>query len=284
MRTNNNLNILPFYDSLEEQNHKKSYAYNSIYTLIAEDSKLLPFQINRPHLGLPVNKLLLWNLDTGTSVNILSEATASGLNVKQFAGEGYDLIISPSLLIFPTLVMQPGQYYLELGDTDKTWYSEVFTVVTNLSQFLKIEYSDNAAIQYTGGHIDYSDQYRNFLYVQSEIGKPDYNFEEEAQKRDGYTFIEKQISEKKYKFEFLAPEFLCDALRIVRMHDFIKIYYQGKTYDVENIIFEPKWKEQGDLAIMEVEFECDTIIKKIGRGYVPGSTDFNNDFNNDYKL
>lgn len=284
MRTNNNLNILPFYDSVEEQNHKKPYAFNSIYTLIAENHKLLPFQINRPHLGLVVNKLLLWNLSTGTSLNILAEATASGLNVKQFAADGYDLIISPSLLIFPSLVIQPGQYYLELGDSGKTWFSEIFTVVANLSQYLKIEYSDNANIYYTGGHIDYSNQYRNFVYVQSEIGKPEYEFEEEAQKRDGYTFVEKQISEKKYKFEFLAPEFLCDALRIVRMHDFIKIIYQGKTYDVENIIFEPKWKEQGDLAVMEVEFECDTIIKKIGRGYIPGGSDFNNDFNNDYKL
>ena len=30
---NNSLSILPFYESLEEQNHRKSYAYGETYPL-----------------------------------------------------------------------------------------------------------------------------------------------------------------------------------------------------------------------------------------------------------
>lgn len=282
--TNNNLNILPFYDSIYEQNHRKSYAYGDIFSLVCSNSKLLPFQIVRKHkAGAPVTKLMLYNLDTGVQVNILSEAVAAGLNTKEFAGNNYDLIINPSALVFPNLKNSKGLYYLEISDGTNTWFSEVFTVVDNLADFMKLEYWDNDNLEYKGGHIDYGAPFKNYCYIKSEIGKPEYPFEEEAQKRDGYTFIEKQISEKKYKFEFPAPEYLCDAFRIVRMHDFINIHFAGKTYNVENIIFEPKWKDQGNIAIMEVEFECDTVLKKTGKGVVQTGGDFNNDFNNDFK-
>lgn len=282
MIPNNNLNILPFYSSLNEQDHRKFYAYGHIYTLIAPNSKLLPFQINREHIANAISTALLINFETGASINILSELTGAGLHIKQFVSDGYDLIVNPSALIFPILQITDGKYYLQIGDGINTWYSEVFTVVTDLSKYLKIEYWDSGQIAYTGGHIDYTNPYKNYCYLQTEIGKPEYPFEEEAQQRDGYIFIEKQISEKKYKFEFLAPEYLCDALRVVRMHDYINIYFKGKKYSVENIIFDPKWREQGNLAVMEVEFECDTIIKKIGRGVVTTGGDYNNDYNDDY--
>lgn len=283
MIPNNNLNILPFYSSLDEQDHRKFYAYGHIYTLISPNSKLLPFQINRETRANSITVARLWNLETGTFIDILSELNASGLNIKQFASDGYDLIINPSAMIFPSLQIDAGKYYVQIADGIDNWYSEVFTVVTDLNKYLRLEYWDSANIAYTGGHVDYSAPFRNYCYLQTEIGKPEYPFEEEAQQRDGFIFIEKQISEKKYKFEFLAPEYLCDALRIVRMHDFINIYFQGKKYSVENIIFDPKWREQGNLAVMEVEFECDTIIKKIGRGITPSQNgDFNNDYNNDF--
>lgn len=283
MIPNNNLNVLPFYSSIDEQDSKKEYAYGEIFPLIAGNARILPFQINREHsAGTSVNKAILHNHNTGGTTNILTAMNNAGLTIKEFSTEGYDLIINPSVLIFPTLVIQAGQYYLEIGDANNTWYSEIFTVVEDLSQYLKIEYWDAEHLQYTKGHIDYTAPYKNYCYVKTEIGKPEYPFEEQAQKRDGYIFIEKQVSEKKYKFEFLAPEYLCDALRIVRMHDYINLYFKGKTYKIENIIFEPKWKEQGNLAVVEVEFECDTILKKTGRGIVQTGGGFNNDYNDDY--
>lgn len=284
MIPNNNLNILPFYSSISEQNHRKPYAYGEIYTLISPNSKLLPFQINREHISNSVNRALLFDLEEGTSQNILSELNAAGLHVKEFTSDGYDLIVNNAALIFPNIQLEAKKYYLELGDGVNTWYSEVFTVVNSLDAYLKIEYWDRDQIAYTGGHIDYTPPFKNYCYVQSEIGKPEYPFEETAQKRDGYIFIEKQISEKKYKFEFIAPEFLCDALRVVRMHDYINLYFRGKKYSVENIIFDPKWKDQGDLAVVEVEFECDTIVKKVGKGILSSTAggDYNNDYNNDY--
>lgn len=283
---NNNLNILPFYDSVEKQNHRKTYAFDQTFNLISEHVRILPFQIQRTHsAGATINKLRLINLKTGSATNILSEAVGAGLGVLEFSSEGYDLIINQSLLILPTITLDLGQHYLEIGDTaNNTWFSEVFNVVADVSPYLKLSYWDVGSFAHSDGHIDYSIPYKNYVYLPTEIGKPEYPFEEVAQKRDGYTFIEKQISEKKYKFTFIAPEFLCDALRIVRMHDHIEIKSKGETYNVENIILEPKWKNQGDIASIEAEFECDTVIKKIGKSIASsgGSGDFNTDFNNDF--
>ena len=288
MTPNNNLNILPFYETLEEQNHRKTYAFGSIYNLVCENSKLLPFQVRRVYAGgATINFLQLVNIDTDEVANIKDEAEAAGLNSKFFASEGYDLIINPSLMIFPNFRMRQGQYYLRLNDTaGNIWYSEIFTVVDDLSSYLKLSYWDNENFVFENGHIDYSEPYKNYVYLPTEIGKPEYPFEEEAQKRDGHIFIEKQISEKQYKFNFIAPEFLCDALRIVRMHDNIQVLSKGKTYDVETMIIAPKWQDQGDLASVNVEFECATVVKKIGKSVaVSGSSgDFNNDFNNDFNI
>ena len=224
-------------------------------------------------------------METNTPTSIAAEAQSAGLGSLEFASEGYDLIINPSLLIFPNIKLTQGEHYLKLRDTaGNTWFSEVFNVVRSAEPYLKLSYWDTDNFVTTDGHIDYSIPYKNYLYLPTEVGKPEYPFEEVAQNRDGYTFVEKQISEKKYKFTFIAPEYLLDALRIVRMHDHITILSKGVLYDVENIIIDPKWQDQGDLASVEVEFECDTVIKKIGKSISAsgGIGDFNNDFNNDF--
>ena len=47
MRQNNNISVLPWYTSIEQQNHRKSYAYGTIYPLFTPKRTLLPFQIMR---------------------------------------------------------------------------------------------------------------------------------------------------------------------------------------------------------------------------------------------
>ena len=114
---------------------------------------------------------------------------------------------------------------------------------------------------------------------------PDYEFEEEGEERDGYFFPEKQISEKTYKFSFLAPEYLCDVMRLIRLSDIVQVTDKyGHLYNVDSFLIEPKWQQQGNLANVECEFQTDTVVKKIGRGYINGHADFNGDFNNDFKI
>jgi hypothetical protein len=137
---------------------------------------------------------------------------------------------------------------------------------------------DNAVIAYGHG-------YRNTLYLNTQLGKPEYEFNEEGENRDGFFFPEKQISEKKYKCQVLAPEYLCDVMRLIRMCDHVRVTDKGRIYDCDTFLITPEWQEQGNLASVEIEFETDTVVKKIGKGYLSaGGADFNLDYNEDYLI
>lgn len=283
MTPNNNLSVLPWYDSISRQNHRRDYAYGNVYQLITPDRKLLPFQIRRDTRSNSISQVLLKNIEGKTIADITSQMTETGLIVKSFSDDGYDLIIYPGTL--PMAITTPeGLYYAELSDGVQRWYSEVFNIVRTVDDYMSIEWWDEQPMYYSGGHIEYSGEtFKNIVYLPTQVGKPEYDFSEEGEKRDGYFFPEKQISEKIYRFSFLAPEYLCDAMRIIRMSDHIKITSRGETYFADSFLITPKWQEQGDLAVVEAEFESDTVIKKIFNGILRTKLgDFNKDYNNDY--
>lgn len=283
MTPNNNLSVLPWYDSISRQNHRRDYAYGNVYQLITPDRKLLPFQIRRDTRSNSISQVLLKNIEGKTIADITSQMAETGLIVKSFSDDGYDLIIYPGTL--PMAITTPeGLYYAELSDGVQRWYSEVFNIVRTVDDYLSIEWWDEEPLYYSGGHIEYSGEtFKNIVYLPTQVGKPEYDFSEEGENRDGYFFPEKQISEKIYKFSFLAPEYLCDAMRIIRMSDHIKITSRGETYFADSFLITPKWQEQGDLAVVEAEFETDTVIKKIFNGILRTKLgDFNEDYNNDY--
>lgn len=283
MTPNNNLSVLPWYDSISRQNHRRDYAYGNVYQLITPDRKLLPFQIRRNTRSNVVSQVLLKSIEGKTIADITAQMKETGLTVKKFSSYGYDLIIYPGTL--PMAINTPeGLYYAELYDGKQRWYSEVFNIVRTVDEYMKIEWWDEEPLYYSGGHIEYSGEtFKNRVYLPTQVGKPEYDFQEEGEKRDGYFFPEKQTSEKIYKFSFLAPEYLCDAMRIIRMSDHIVITSRGERYEADSFLITPKWQEQGDLAGVEAEFETDTVIKKIGRGVVVTNLgDFNSDFNNDF--
>jgi hypothetical protein len=283
MIPNNNLSPLPFYDSVERQNHRKDYAFGEVFCLGTPDRKILPFQIIREHRTNQIVYAKLRKKDGTEFLDVLNELSATGLLVNQYTASGYDVIVYPGIL--PMAITTPeGEYYLHLSDGVQNWFSDVFTIVYNLSEYLKIEYSDADSLVFDNGLIDYSGTFKFHIYLCTQVGKPEYPFTEQLEERDGQSFIEKQISEKTYKFTFLAPEYLCDAMRIIRMSDYVTIFTKGNEYDVDTFLITPKWEEQGDLASVEAEFQCNTIVKKIGMGYTPADNgDFNNDYNNDYK-
>ena len=118
--------------------------------------------------------------------------------------------------------------------------------------------------------------------MDADIAKPEYIFEDESEERDGYTFPIKQISEKRYKFSFLASEYLLDVMRFIRMADFVQITYQGKTFLPDSFLITPEWEKEGDVAVVKAEFDTDTVVKKLGLGYLrPTGGDFNVDYGPD---
>ena len=285
MTTNNNTSVLPWYTSIDEQNHRKSYAYGEVYPLFCQASMLLPFQIIRQTRSNAVSRVRLYRID-GTLVATITQAMADvGLQVKRFSSYGYDVILYPAILPLGGLTILDGRYYMTLYDGVQTWYSEVFTVVQQMQPYLKIEWYDESDMIFEGGRIVYtSPQYHNFLYFASEMGKPDYEFTEEGETRDGYFFPEKQLSEKTYRCTVLAPEYLCDVMRMIRMADHVRVTDKyGRIYDCDTFLITPKWETQGDVASVVIEFDTATVVKKIGDGKtVLQRGDFNADYSSDY--
>lgn len=284
MTQNNNISVLPFYTSIDEQNHRKSYAYGKIYPLFAPADMLLPFQIIRNTRANDVTSVVLYEKTGKQVADITTYMKETGLQIVRFQSLRYDVILYPSILPMP-LNQLDGIYYMTLSDGVQTWYSEMFTVVQDVSAYLKIQWWDIENLVFDAGQIVYTEpNYKNTLYLCTELGKPEYEFEEDGEERDGYFFPEKQISVKTYKCTILAPEYLCDVMRFIRMADYIHITDKyGREYDCDTFLITPKWETQGDLASVEIEFKTNTVVKKIGRGYILGNKgDFNEDFNTDF--
>lgn len=294
MTQNNNLSVLPFYTDRNEQDFRKSYSFGEIYPLYSPKDRLLPFQILVPHGNLPfsVTQVRIFTPDGEMAVaEISSNLLDGGLTIMRYAASGYDIIYYPSMM--PMGVELPeGQYYAMLVCNAGAWtyYSEVFTVVSNLKPFLKIEWWSESDIVADGWRIAYTGlnlQFKNVLYLATELGKPDYEFEEDGEQRDGFFFPEKMLSEKTYKFIFLASEYICDVMRFIRMADYIRITDKyGREYKCDTFLMTPKWQTQGNIASVEVEFQTDTVAKTIGRALPPigGMGTFNDDYNNDYDI
>ena len=279
---NNNISPLPFYDNLALQNHRKDYAFGQVYQLITHKNMLLPFQVVlNLASGASVYWVRLYNFNTGKYVDITKSMKENGLVIKSYAG--FKLLKYPGTLPIVE-IKHEGQYYLAIHlTTYGTIYSDVFTVCNKIDDYLLIEYYNSYNFELRNGVVDFSDNFKFRCYLNTQIGKPEYDFEEEATERMGYTFVESQVSKKIYKFTFLAPEYLCDALRVVRLCETKQITSKLQTYDLTTFSMEPEWEDQGDLAAVECEFETDTVIANIG-GYEPELVggDFNNDFNNDF--
>ena len=403
MIPNNNLSVLPFYDSIERQNARKWWMYDKVYPLFVPSGYMLPFQVMRPprtepvkgdlmeptdgdsgyltsdgswyqdvssgfvkeydvvgidvvylsdipmyvhggeHVGDSVcyvaydssDKVLFsqsvnastysgfWTLPQGTTkIRVLTsnsefeqydgevykasnvpttvknfkiytrcgelvddftaDMIASGLTIKHVQSQDIDVIVYPGF--FPiSQVIADGQYYAEMSDGVDTWYSEIFTISKAASSYLKIEWWDVEDFVMDAGAIVYtSPKYHNKLYIPADIAKPEYEFEEESEERDGYTFPIKQISKKTFHFSFLASEYLLDVMRFIRLSDYAEITYKGQRYSVDSFMLSPEWEDYGDVASVDAEFTTATVAKKIGLGYIRSTGDFNNDFNNDY--
>lgn len=228
---------------------------------------------------------VLYNAHTNAVVDssVASKLNESGFTFKQFQTLGYTVAVYPGMLpAFSSL--ENGQYYLRITINGIYYYSEIFTVVNDIEPYLKIEWYDLEDFAMDAGVIVYtSPQFKNVLYLDATIAKPEYPFEEEGETRDGYFFPIKQISEKHYRFKFFASEYLLDVMRLIRMADYTNIYSNGQKYSLDTFLITPDWEDNGDVAAVEAEFDTATVAKKIGLGYIKAQRgDFNDDFNNDF--
>lgn len=278
------MSVLPWYDSIERQNARKWWVYNKVYPLFTPAGFMLPFQVMREHRTNEIVSFIIYKRDNSLVGDFTQAIKETGLKVVNPIGaREIDVIVYSGLLPAFTKFAN-GQYYAVMSDGVQTWYSEMFTIVNDISGYLKLEWWDVDDFYMDEGVIIYkSPLFRNKLYLCADIAKPEYVFEEEGETRDGYFFPAKQISEKRYHFAFLASEYLLDVMRFVRMADYAQITKNEQVYKLDTFLITPDWEDNGDVASVDAEFDTATVAKKIGRGFTTATKgDFNNDYNDDF--
>lgn len=282
MIPNNNLSVLPWYRTIGEQNARRWWLYGKIYPLFTPAGFVLPFQILRSYAIVTNFQCELYDA-SGQLIDstIGQKMLDTGLQFKRV--NNYTIAVYPGNLPLFTSI-DNGRYYFRCRINELFFYSEIFTVVNDIEPYLKITWWDISDFVMDSGAIVYKEpNFKNIMYLNSDIAKPEYSFEEEGEIRDGYFFPIKQISEKRYRFNFLASEYMLDVMRFIRMADFAEIEYHGQKYSLDTFLITPEWQDNGDVAVVEAVFDTATVAKKVGTGYIKAQRgDFNDDFNNDF--
>lgn len=265
MEVHNNFSPLAFRKKESKATYEKWYAFGKNYAIPASANTLTPFQfteLNIPVFDPDTIEVEAVNEETG-------EPTKTGVYVSfdVMPEHGGVLYVSPGKNSFREALPQ-GTYRARFSIGNEVYISTPFCVIPGIetsSKYLLIEYWNDEKIAYPDGFITTgaNNDFRYQMYVPATICKPKYEFEEELTKRAGYKFLELQTSTKVYAFTFVAPEFICDAMRLIRLSDYIRISHDGEYYNALNFEFDVDWQEQLYLAAVDCQFETDSIIQKL---------------------
>ena len=250
---NNNLNVLPFYPNKQYWHSHKWYTYGQICPVMMLNNNTIPFQ-------LVIDKNL--TVASASIKKVSDDSVVRNLTTTVITShDEYDIIMSVGSQI-ESLGLGLYYYYIKLSDNSEL-ISDIVGIIDSIDSYIKLEYWNDENLYFSGGAIDYSNNFKFTAYIKSTIGKPEYEFKEEITDRLGYKFIDSQISNKIYNFVFMANEAMCDALRLVRMSDYIKLTTNLDSYNALYFSYEPKWEDNGDIASISASFETDTIIQKL---------------------
>lgn len=266
MNTFNNFSPLAFREKSMKATYKKWYAYGKEFALPFSTTELPPFQFtvaNLPSFDPTTVEVFLVDEATGTRV-----ATGIKIKVDSMDGHGSVLYVSPGSNVYAKSI-EPGVYRAEFAiPGGETYVSTPICVTEGIetnTNFVKLEYWNDEKLAYPNGFVTTgtNNDFKFQMYIPTTFFKPKYEFEEEITKRAGYKFLELQTCNKVFGFNFLAPEYICDALRLVRLSDYIRFTHDGEYYNALNFEYNPDWQDNGYLAAIECQFETDTIIQKL---------------------
>lgn len=266
MNTFNNFSPLAFREKSMKATYKKWYAYGKEFALPFSTTELPPFQFtvaNLPSFDPTTVEVFLVDEATGTRV-----ATGVKIKVDSMDGHGSVLYVSPGSNVYAKSI-EPGVYRAEFTiPGGETYVSTPICVTEGIetnTNFVKLEYWNDEKLAYPNGFVTTGtdNDFKFQMYIPTTFFKPKYEFEEEITKRAGYKFLELQTCNKVFGFNFLAPEYICDALRLVRLSDYIRFTHDGEYYNALNFEYNPDWQDNGYLAAIECQFETDTIIQKL---------------------
>ena len=291
----NNLSCIPFYKKKEHQDFRLWYAYGEKYPHYVPSDFLIPFSFVVPyHAAQPDNIEVEFYraccseeqylgiqgaYNNGFSIDFAKYTTdfsatmnRNGLTIKKDETRRISVLTYFDRKEEP-LDLEEGMYYMKITlvyrATKDIFYSDVFFVKDRdkLEKMVCVKWWNEENLEYYG-EVEGGEPFINSLYLDTTIAMPEYKFTEDGEERNGRFFPIKQISEKVYKMSFIAPEYLCDVMRLIRMADYIELYDGlGRTLIVEQFEMDVKWSQGGHYAEVTCSIQTDSVIKKIGKAY-----------------
>lgn len=231
-----NLLAFPFYSSLREQS-RFSGCGQLVRALPAPKSEFLPFVLQLPATGQGLDCLRVYEANGDT---LFTTVSSGSFTYEVFTDGTTDFLFYYGGLV-AGLNLPCNDYYLEV----QGYYSEVFSVVRNINNYLRLEWKGNGALFQSG--------FYNLLYLDTLLAEPAYVIDEEGEEDANGAFVALSTKvEKTLKLEtLLLPEFLVDALAGMALHEEKQI---GRYRDVSSLKLTPTWNRQGCAASVALSF------------------------------
>lgn len=256
--------VLLWYEKLSQQFHRRSYMANqNRFTLVTELNQIPPFQLIVSNTAATITEFKIINKETGVETDVLSEVLNNSLVLEtNQQSNTYDRIRYIANQPIPVSIFEQGDYYCKMTYGVFTWYSEVFSMYPDISQFVKIEYCHSEDFPLSTGVLKYVSGYENYFYVKPTIGisTPKFEYDKTVDKRDGIEFPLRQTTWKEYSLNILAHEAALDFMRLIPLHDTVKITDQFYTYNTDLFELSPEPQQSAGVYVAEIVFTTDTTV------------------------
>ncbi len=276
-----NYQPLAFYKDTKHQYHKRFRAFGNVLPVAAPTGWIPPFQIKVSNHATQINSVHIINLNTGDQTDIQGLMEGVGLGFTAYAQAPYNTIRYRSLSNID--VIPKGYFYLKITTDEPVaneYFSDVFEICS-MQGFVKLTYWHDGNFNLPGFHFNFENDFRFFVYLKTELGKPRYAYEDTIHRRDGYNFPEKIISTKQYQCEAFGPEPLWDGLRLARLMNNATLWTEQGTMKAYEIELDVAWDEAGYVGIGTFVFDTANVVKSTGKAQAI-APDFNEDYNEDY--
>jgi len=157
-----------------------------------------------------------------------------------------------------------GAYRLKIEWGNDTWYSEWFYVKEYLGGISKITYWHNEPIVYHDQrkvrHIDFSDGFKYWWYVNHEVGGEEVETVFREQRNDGRNYIQRVDSYLSHKHFNLLRKKELRAFRLIAAHHHIEVRTQDdELIYVDKMEIENEWNDKWYTEV-EIEYHSDTVV------------------------
>lgn len=132
-----------------------------------------------------------------------------------------------------------------------------------MANYIKLTWTNSCDL----GNIYYSGGFENKIFLDALIGAPDFKELEEGEENDQGVFVKTlEKLQKINKFQCYVPEYLVDALKLMPLHDDVKIFYTNGLYSsqIRNIKVDVEWEDISNecMALVTVSFQQDDQVVK----------------------